>query len=83
MIHPIIHMSLLEPYCAREGAVAPPPIVPVDGEDHWEIVRILDVDKHWGKNTVSDELEGIFAGREVINFRVKSSSFPKSSSISS
>ena len=40
-IHPVFHVSLLEPYHARDGKPAPPGPVSIDGEDEWEIEEIL------------------------------------------
>jgi hypothetical protein len=40
-IHPTFHVTLLEPYQRREGVKLPEPIK-IDGEDEWEVERILD-----------------------------------------
>ena len=43
-IHPVFHVSLLEPYFQREGADnAPPEPLPVEGQDEWEVEEILDM----------------------------------------
>ena len=39
-LHPVFHVSLLEPYQPREG-VAPPPPIDLEGEEHFEVARIL------------------------------------------
>ena len=44
-IHPVFHVSLLEPHVAntfRGRVVAPPPSVEVDGFPEWEVDKILD-----------------------------------------
>jgi transposase InsO family protein len=40
-LHATFHVSLLEPYVAREGEEPPPPVSPED-EDVWEVERIED-----------------------------------------
>jgi hypothetical protein len=40
-IHPTFHVALLEPYRRREG-VELPEAVEVEGEEEWEVERILD-----------------------------------------
>jgi hypothetical protein len=40
-IHPTFHVILLEPYQRREGVELPEPIE-IDGEDEWEVERILN-----------------------------------------
>jgi hypothetical protein len=52
-IHPVFHVSLLSPYRAntipgRQQAPAPPPIV-IDGNDEWELEKILDSRIHYRK----------------------------------
>ena len=39
-LHPVFHVSLLEPYHQRPG-VAPPPPIDIEGEEHYEVERIL------------------------------------------
>jgi len=51
-IHPVFHVSLLEPYKRRAGEVLPEhsrPIAVMDGEEYWEIESILDDRLHRGK----------------------------------
>ncbi len=45
-IHPVFHISLLEPYTGREGEepTEPPPET-VEGEPEWEVEKILDSKK--------------------------------------
>ena len=45
-IHPVFHVSLLEPYCAQPGEeeAKPGPVI-IDGEDEWEVESILT---KWG-----------------------------------
>jgi Chromo (CHRromatin Organisation MOdifier) domain len=40
-IHLTFHVTLLEPYQRREG-VELPELIKIDGEDEWEVERILD-----------------------------------------
>jgi hypothetical protein len=39
-LHPVFHVSLLEPYHARDGAFPEPAPIPIDGEDEWLIESI-------------------------------------------
>jgi Chromo (CHRromatin Organisation MOdifier) domain len=48
-IHPVFHVSLLEPFHARDGQPAPPGPIPIDGEDEWEIDSILAKRVRYGK----------------------------------
>ena len=48
-IHPTFHVSLLEPYHMREGCEPPEPI-DIDGEDEWEVERVLDESMKRGKS---------------------------------
>ena len=41
-IHPVFHVSLLEEYRQRPG-VEPPEAVDIEGEDEWEVEKILTV----------------------------------------
>jgi transposase InsO family protein len=41
-LHPVFHVSLLEPYHSRPGAVAPPPEM-IDGDPQWNVEEVLDV----------------------------------------
>ena len=44
-IHPVFHVSLLQPTNSSEihnRAIDPPPPVELDGADKWEVHRILD-----------------------------------------
>ena len=42
-IHPVFHVSLLEPYTGREGEDAPqPPPEIIEGAEEWEVEEILD-----------------------------------------
>jgi hypothetical protein len=47
-IHPVFHVSLLEPYYRRENeAETPPASIDIEGEEHWEVETILaHRDKH-------------------------------------
>jgi hypothetical protein len=47
-IHPVFHVSLLEPYHRRENeAETPPAPIDIEGEEHWEVETILaHRDKH-------------------------------------
>jgi hypothetical protein len=40
-IHPVFHVSLLEPYYAREGEPIAQGPISIDGEDEWEVESIL------------------------------------------
>lgn len=42
-VHPVFHVSLLEPYLGRPGVEpeGPPPLL-VDGEEEWEVEKILE-----------------------------------------
>jgi hypothetical protein len=48
-IHPVFHVSLLEPYHLRDGQPAPPGPISIDGEDEWEIDTILAKRVRYGK----------------------------------
>ena len=48
-IHPTFHVSLLERYHRREGVQTPEPIE-IDGEEYWEVARILDEVSSRGKH---------------------------------
>jgi hypothetical protein len=50
-IHPIIHVSELEPYYEDNfnRTQAPPPPVIIDDEEEYEVEKILDKRKHYGK----------------------------------
>jgi len=44
-IHPIFHVSLLEPYNGQESewlTQEPPQLIEIDGEEEWEVKAILD-----------------------------------------
>ena len=41
-IHPVFHVSLLEPYHARDGEIPSSDPVLVVGEEEWEVEKILD-----------------------------------------
>ena len=42
-IHPVFHVSLLEPHLPRQGhTTTPPPPLEVDGEEEWEVEAVLD-----------------------------------------
>jgi hypothetical protein len=43
-LHPVFHVSLLEPWQRREGAgpVQPPPALLLDEGEEWEVDKILD-----------------------------------------
>ena len=50
-IHPIVHVSSLEPYCEdnfNRITPAPPPII-INDEVEYEVEEILDKRKHYGK----------------------------------
>ena len=49
-IHPVFHVSLLEPYNQGSGA-APPAVLPleVDDNEEWEVESILDRRRRYGK----------------------------------
>jgi len=50
-IHPVFHVSLLEPYqrhAGEEPSIPPPAILLPDGEE-WEVEKILDECKHYKK----------------------------------
>jgi hypothetical protein len=40
-IHPVFHVSLLRPYVS-DGRVQPPPVATLEGEEEFEVERILD-----------------------------------------
>jgi hypothetical protein len=56
-IHPTFHVSLLERYRSREGVKTPEPIE-VDGEQEWEVARILDAVVSRGKRKFLVRWEG-------------------------
>ena len=44
-IHPVFHVSLLEPYNGQESErpiQEPPRLIEIDGEEEWEVEAILD-----------------------------------------
>ena len=41
LIHPIFHISLLEPYWRKDG-IKPPPLNEINGELKWNVEDILD-----------------------------------------
>src|SRR5882724_9313545 len=44
-IHPIFHVSLLQPTSSNEiphRAIDPPPLIKLDDSDEWEVYQILD-----------------------------------------
>ena len=43
-LHPVFHVSLLEPWRERDGGptAEPPPALLLGGEEEWEVSRILD-----------------------------------------
>ena len=50
-IHPVFHVSLLEPYqqhASEEPSIPPPAILLPDSEE-WEVEKILDEHKHYKK----------------------------------
>lgn len=40
-LHPVFHVSLLEPYHQREGELTEPPAIPIQGEEEWLVDRII------------------------------------------
>ena len=69
-IHPIFHISLLEPYNGQESeqpTQEPPRLIEIDGEEKWEVEAILDSrlkKLSWRK-------------RETLQYLVKWSGFPR------
>ena len=49
-VHPVFHVSLLEPYSPRDsdGDASPKPLE-VDGEEEWEVAEVLDCRRRYGK----------------------------------
>ncbi|THC87561.1 hypothetical protein EYZ11_012993 [Aspergillus tanneri] len=41
-LHPVFHVSLLEPYHERPGQWSRPPPIPINGEEEWEVDQILE-----------------------------------------
>jgi hypothetical protein len=51
-IHPVFHISLLEPFIPNtipNRIIPPPPPIEIAGEDEYEIGKVLDVQKYYGK----------------------------------
>ena len=51
-VHPIFHVSLLEPY--RESSFlgrmqSPPPSIKIENHEEYEVDKILDSRRRWGK----------------------------------
>jgi transposase InsO family protein len=47
-VHPVFHVSLLEPYTGNDHGAAPPEPLNVDGEEQWEVEEVLDSRIHRG-----------------------------------
>jgi transposase InsO family protein len=63
-IHPTFHVSLLERYRRREGAATPEPIE-IEGEEWWEVERILDEAKVHGKRKFLVRWKGFTAADDT------------------
>ncbi|EDN10942.1 predicted protein [Histoplasma mississippiense (nom. inval.)] len=48
-IHPVFHVSLLEPYHARDGQIPQPEPIIIDAQEEWEVEAILDKRQYRGQ----------------------------------
>ncbi|OJD09639.1 hypothetical protein ACJ73_10172 [Blastomyces percursus] len=48
-IHPVFHVSLLEPYHARDRIIPTTEPILIDSEERWEVKDIIDKRLHYGK----------------------------------